>query len=87
MYDNPRKPIVIEGVSLLTILVSEITITSAFNFSLLFITNFSKLSEPHSSSPSIINFILKLTSSNALSVSYAFKCIYICPLSSHAPLA
>ena len=67
--------------------VSEITIISVFNFSLLFKTKFSRLSEPHSSSPSIRNLILKSIPTVSFKDSYAFKCIYICPLSSEEPLA
>ena len=76
-----------EGMSLAIIPVSEIKTTSLANFSLFLGTNQAKLSEPTSSSPSIINLTLQGKFPEDVIYSKAFMCIYICPLSSQAPLA
>ena len=87
IYERPRSPVVIEGVSLAIIPVSEIRITSFASFSLLFSINQPKCSLPTSSSPSIINFTLQGSSSFLVIYSSAFTCINIWPLSSQAPRA
>ena len=61
--------------------------TSFFNFSWFLETKVDKFTEPTSSSPSIINFTLQGKVPKAIMYSNAFTCMYICPLSSQAPLA
>ncbi len=67
--------------------VSEIKITSFDSNSLFLGTNQARLSEPTSSSPSIMNFTLQGSLSSLIKYSTAFTCMYSCPLSSQAPLA
>ena len=76
-----------DGVSLAMIPVSEMRIASHLRRALLALTKSPKLSDPTSSSPSIINLTLQAKELVCIINSNALTCINICPLSSHAPRA
>ena len=66
-----------DGVSLFMMEVSEIKMTSADNFCFSSLMKASKLSEPTSSSPSIMNLTLHVRAFVSIMASKALTCMYI----------
>ena len=86
-YAKPRSPVVSEGRSGPSILVSDTRMTSARKSSRCSLRKAFRLGEPISSSPSKMNFTLWRSKPSRTMYSNAFTCIMACPLSSSAPRA
>ena len=84
---SPRSPVVSDGMSAPSMLVSDTSITSERNSSLCLLIKALRLGEPISSSPSKINLTLCVSRFSRTRYSNAFTCIIACPLSSSAPRA